>query len=36
LGHVFDSCDSGQGRVAGSCEHENKHSGPIKCWELLD
>jgi hypothetical protein len=22
--------------VAGSCEHDNKPSGSIKCWEILE
>jgi hypothetical protein len=24
-----------QGPMAGSCEHGNKPSGSIKCWEIL-
>jgi hypothetical protein len=27
---------SGQGQVAGSCEHGNEPSGSIKCGEFLD
>jgi hypothetical protein len=28
--HGLDSCGSGQGPVAGSCEHGNEPSSPIK------
>jgi len=31
----MDSVGSGHDPVAGSCEHGNKHSGPIKSGELL-
>jgi hypothetical protein len=34
--HGFDSCGSGYGPVAESCEHGNKHSGSIKCLEILE
>jgi hypothetical protein len=32
----LDVSSSGQGPVAGSCEHDNKHSGSIKGGEFLD
>jgi hypothetical protein len=32
----LDSFGSGQGQVAGSCEHGNEPSGSIKCGEFLD
>jgi hypothetical protein len=32
----LDSLGSGQGQVAGSCEHGNEPSGSIKCGEFLD
>jgi hypothetical protein len=31
----MNSTDSGQGPVAGSCEHDNESSGSIK-WKFLD
>jgi hypothetical protein len=33
---LFKLDSSGQGQVAGSCEHSNKSSGSIKGGELLD
>jgi hypothetical protein len=35
-GYGLDSSGTGQRPVAGSCEHGNKHSGSIKCWEFLE
>jgi hypothetical protein len=32
----LDSSDSGQGPVAGSCEHGNEPSGSIKGGKFLD
>jgi len=32
----LDSSGSGQGPVAGSCEHGNEPSDSIKGWEFLD
>jgi hypothetical protein len=32
----LDSSGSGQGPVAGSCEHGNEPSGSIKVGEFLD
>jgi hypothetical protein len=32
----LDSSGSGQGPVAGSCEHGNQLSGSIKFWEFLE
>jgi hypothetical protein len=32
----LDASDSGQGPVAGSCEHDNKHPGSVKGGEFLD
>jgi hypothetical protein len=32
----LDSFGSGQGQVAGSCEHGNEPSGSIKYGEFLD
>jgi hypothetical protein len=34
-GCELDSCDSGDGPVAGSCEHDDKPSGSIKGEEFL-
>jgi len=31
-----DSCGSGQGPLAGPCEHGNEHSGSTKGVEFLD
>jgi hypothetical protein len=31
----LDSSGLGQGPVAGSCEHGNEPSDPIKCWNSL-
>jgi hypothetical protein len=31
----MNSCGSGYGPVAGSCEHGNESSGSIKCREFL-
>jgi len=35
-GHGLDGPDLEKGQVAASCECGNKHSGCIKCGELLD
>jgi hypothetical protein len=32
----LNSSVSGQKQVEGSCEHGNKPSGSIKCWEILE
>jgi hypothetical protein len=32
----LDSLGSGEGQVAGSCEHGNEPKGSIKCGEFLD
>jgi hypothetical protein len=32
----LNSFGSGQGQVAGSCEHGNEPLGSIKCREFLD
>jgi hypothetical protein len=36
LGCRLDSSGSGQGSVAGFCEHGNEPSGSTKCGEFLD
>jgi hypothetical protein len=33
---VLNSSDSGQGPVAGRCEHGNEASGPVQGREFLD
>jgi hypothetical protein len=33
---AVDSCGSGQGPMAGCCEHGNESLGSRKCWEFLD
>jgi hypothetical protein len=35
-GYVLDASGSGQGSVAGSCEHGNEPSGTIKGGKFLD
>ena len=35
-GHELDRSGSEYGRVAGTCECGNEHSGSIKCVEFLD
>jgi hypothetical protein len=32
----LDPSGSGQGPMAGSCEHSNELSGSIKCWEVRE
>jgi hypothetical protein len=34
--HGLDLSGSGQGPVAGSCEHGNEPSGSIKCLEIIE
>jgi hypothetical protein len=36
---IYDGMDrsaSGQGQLESFCEHGNKPSGTIKCWEILE
>jgi hypothetical protein len=33
---VLDLCDSGYGKVIGSCEHGNEPSGAIKGGKFVD
>jgi hypothetical protein len=35
-GRGLDSSGSGQGPVAGYCEHDNEPSGSIKCGEFFN
>jgi len=36
VGYGLDRAGSGQGQVAGTCEHGKGTSGSIKCGEFLD
>jgi hypothetical protein len=36
IGYLLDSCGSGQGQIADSCERGNEYSSSVKEREFLD